>query len=207
MWSLKGPGDMLVVIDKEKEMSDYQYRNIEAPDQINSWTNQQVTELNPSKGDQPQLYNQLNGIKATIMLEELKSWEWAGAYLSHLKIEEIGWKPCINQARKFQLCWISQEGSDSGLWISQYPLYLTDKFSKWWQILLNGQKCSTGSSGRQRLPGALVISSACAGEESSINRFAMEAKHNWTYWTRNWRLNLITPGDDYTIADIAIWCH
>ena len=28
---------------------------------------------------------------------------------------------------------------------------------------------------------------------------------NWTYWTKNWPLNLISQGDDYTIADIAIW--
>ena len=193
-------------------MSDYQLPEVwEAPSQMGgAWggLNQPTAgarfEQTLPKGDQPfQLYTlpTPNGIKATIMLEELKELGVDAGYDAYrIKIgegDQFGSDfVAINPNSKIPAM-LDQSG-DQAIRVFESAnilLYLAEKFGK-----LIGQKCSTGSSGRQGLHLSWVedsvISSTMRLRKPSMPSTALPWKPNanWTYWTRNWPLNLISQG-------------
>ena len=199
-------------------MSDYQLPEVwEAPSQMGgAWggLNQPTAgarfEQPLPKGDQPfQLYTlpTPNGIKVTIMLEELKELGVEAGYDAYrIKIgegDQFGSDfVAINPNSKIPAM-LDQSG-DQAIRVFESAnilLYLADKFGKLIPTdpakrteVLNWLFWQTGAA--PFLGEALVISSTMHLRKSSMPSIALPWKPNvnWTYWTRNWPLNLISQG-------------
>ena len=199
-------------------MSDYQLPEVwEAPSQMGgAWggLNQPTAgarfEQTLPKGDQPfQLYTlpTPNGIKATIMLEELKELGVDAGYDAYrIKIgegDQFGSDfVAINPNSKIPAM-LDQSG-DQAIRVFESAnilLYLAEKFGQLIPAdpakrteVLNWLFWQTGAA--PFLGGALVISSTMRRRKSSMPSTALlwKPNANWTYWTRNLPLNLISQG-------------
>ena len=199
-------------------MSDYQLPEVwEAPSQMGgAWggLNQPTAgvrfEQSLSKGDQPfQLYTlpTPNGIKVTIMLEELKELGVDAGYDAYrIKIgdgDQFGSDfVAINPNSKIPAM-LDQSG-DQAIRVFESAnilLYLAEKFGQLIPAdpakrteVLNWLFWQTGAA--PFLGGALVISSTMRRRKSSMPSTVLPWKPNanWIYWTRNWPLNLISQG-------------
>ena len=210
-------------------MSDYQLPEVwEAPSQMGgTWggLNQPTAgarfEQTLPKGDQPfQLYTlpTPNGIKVTIMLEELKDLGVEAGYDAfRIKIgegDQFGSDfVAINPNSKIPAM-LDQSG-DQAIRVFESAnilLYLAEKFGKLIPTdlanrteVLNWLFWQTGAA--PFLGGGFGHFFHYAPEkiEYAINRFAMEAKRQLDLLDKELATKPYIAGDDYTIADIAIW--
>lgn len=217
-------------IKKENTMSDYILPEVwEIPasmggawGSLNQPTAGSRFEQHLPKGDKPiQLYSlgTPNGIKATIMLEELKE----------LGIEDTDYdlyKIDIGEGDQFGSDFVSinpnskipallDQSGDQPVRVFESAsilLYLADKFGKLIPQdfekrteVLNWLFWSTGAA--PFLGGGFGHFFHYAPEkiEYAINRFAMEAKRQLDLLDKELAQKTYITGDSYTIADIAIW--
>ena len=199
-------------------MSDYQLPEVwEAPNQMGgAWgsLNQPTAgarfEQSLPKGDQPfQLYTlpTPNGIKVTIMLEELKELGVDAGYDAYrIKIgdgDQFGSDfVAINPNSKIPAM-LDQSG-DQAIRVFESAnilLYLAEKFGQLIPTdpakrteVLNWLFWQTGAA--PFLGGGFGHFFHYAPEKSSMPSTALPWKPNanWTYWTKNWRPNLISQG-------------
>ena len=210
-------------------MSDYQLPEVwEAPSQMGgAWggLNQPTAgarfEQTLPKGDQPfQLYTlpTPNGIKATIMLEELKELGVDAGYDAYrIKIgegDQFGSDfVAINPNSKIPAM-LDQSGEEAirVFESANILLYLAEKFGQLIPTdlakrteVLNWLFWQTGAA--PFLGGGFGHFFHYAPEkiEYAINRFAMEAKRQLDLLDKELATKPYIAGDDYTIADIAIW--